>query len=142
MEHRMFSWQAYVPVAAGNYFLLHSDIKVLYRQISRLCADAEFVVENRDTDVLIEGNAPGITCAIAWDVGASIEAFAGRHAVNFFVYKTVCNGKLAEHVMGLERASSPGSRGEPLPSFDRVLGEKNSPRWAPLSCTRLLDSAV
>ncbi|MBI4290508.1 MAG: hypothetical protein HY661_03390 [Betaproteobacteria bacterium] len=140
MKHSLFSWHARVPVEAGDYFLLDSDIKVLCRRISRLCLDAEFVVGNDKSEVLFEGKVLGISCAIAWDIGAAMEAFAGRHAINYFVYKTTCNGKVAEHVMGTKRASSPGSRGERLPSFEKVLGKKNLPGWAPLSCAKLLDS--
>jgi hypothetical protein len=140
VKHSLFSWHARIPVEASDYFLLDSDIKVLCRQISRLCLDAEFVVGNDESEILFDGKVSGISCAIAWDIGAAMEAFAGRHAVNYFVYKTTCNGKVAEHVMGTRRKSSPGSRGERLPSFEKVLREKSLPAWAPLSCAKLLDS--
>ncbi len=135
MEHTLFSWHARILVAPGEYTLLGRDIEVLQRRLGRLGLEGKFsVLLEGDCEVRIEGSAPGIPCTIAWDIGAAIEAFAGRHALEPFVYHANCDGRTAEHIMGAQRSSSPGSRGEHLPHLDKVLTDKTLPKWAPSGC--------
>jgi hypothetical protein len=121
-----FSYAAAVPVSTPGYVSLRQDTHLLKNYLQKHVGAGKIGtlhIDIGDARILIEGHEPFIAWFVAEDIDHAIRAFADKHAITPFVYKSNWNGEAREETLGVHRQSTPASRGEPLPPFEDVLLE-------------------
>lgn len=121
-----FSYAAAVPVSTPGYVSLKQDIYILKGYLQKHFGIGKLGtlhIDIGDARILIEGHEPFIAEFVAEEIDHAIRAFADKHAITPFVYRTDWDGTARQETLGVQRKTTPAGRGEPLPPFLDVLLE-------------------